>query len=99
MMDYVPKNHYARSPEILAYCQAITRRYNLYELAVFQTAVASTVWHGEEERWDLTTGLGDHMKARFAIGANGTLSKPKLSKIKGMESFKGHPFPYLTPGL
>ena len=91
-MDYVPKNHYAKGPEILAHCQAIARRYNLYELAVFQTTVTSTVWHEEEEMWSLTTDRGDHMKARFVICANGTLSKPKLSKIKGMESFKGHSF-------
>ena len=91
-MDYVPKNHYAKGPEILAHCQAIARRYNLYELAVFQTTVTSTVWHEEEEMWYLTTDRGDHMKARFVICANGTLSKPKLSKIKGMESFEGHSF-------
>ena len=91
-MDYVPKNHYAKGPEILAHCQAIARKYNLYELAVFQTTVTSTVWHEEEEMWYLTTDRGDHMKARFVICANGTLSKPKLSKIKGMESFEGHSF-------
>ena len=91
-MDYVPKNHYARGPEILAHCQAIARKYNLYELAVFQTTVTSTIWSEEEERWYLTTDRGDHMKARFVICANGTLSKPKLSKIKGMESFTGHSF-------
>ena len=91
-MDYIPKNHYARGPEILAHCQAIARKYGLYELAVFQTTVTSTVWHEEEEMWHLTTDRGDRMKARFVICANGTLSKPKLSKIKGMESFKGHSF-------
>ncbi len=91
-MDYVPKNHYARGPEILAHCQAIARKYNLYELAVFQTTVTSTVWHEEEEMWYLTTDRGDHMKARFVICANGTLSKPKLSKIQGMKSFEGHSF-------
>ena len=33
------------------------------------------------------------MRAQFVICANGTLSKPKLSKIQGMESFcKGHSF-------
>ena len=32
------------------------------------------------------------MRARFVICANGTLSKPKLSKIAGMESFAGHSF-------
>ena len=32
------------------------------------------------------------MRARFVICANGTLSKPKLAKIKGLETFKGHSF-------
>ena len=36
-MDYVPTRHYAYGPEIYAHCQAIARKYNLYELAVFQT--------------------------------------------------------------
>jgi cyclohexanone monooxygenase len=91
-MDYVPKDHYAKGPEILAHCQAIAKKYNLYELAVFQTTVTSTVWDEDEELWHLTTDRGDHMKARFVICANGTLSKPKLSKIKGMETFQGHSF-------
>ena len=42
--------------------------------------------------WNIATDRGDRMKARFVICANGTLSKPKLSKIKGMETFKGHSF-------
>ena len=91
-MDYVPKDHYAKGPEILAHCQAIAKKYNLYELAVFQTTVTSTVWDTEEEMWHLTTDRGDHMKARFVICANGTLSKPKLAKISGMESFQGDSF-------
>ena len=91
-MDYVPKDHYAKGPEIYAHCQAIAKRYNLYELAVFQTTVTSTVWDEAEQLWHITTDRGDHMKARFVICANGTLSKPKLARIKGMESFKGHSF-------
>src|SRR6266852_3751605 len=91
-LDYVPRDHYARGPEIFAHCQAIARRYNLYELAIFQTTVTSTIWHEDEQMWHLTTDRGDHLKARFVICANGTLSKPKLSKIKGMETFKGHSF-------
>ena len=39
-----------------------------------------------------STDRGDHIKARFVICANGTLSKPKLSRIRGMESFAGHSF-------
>ena len=91
-MDYVPTDHYAKGPEIFAHCQAIARKYNLYELAVFHTTVTSTVWDEDEQMWHLTTDRGDRMKARFVICANGTLSKPKLAKINGMETFKGHSF-------
>jgi cation diffusion facilitator CzcD-associated flavoprotein CzcO len=91
-MGYVPKNHYAKGDEILAHCQAIARRYGLYDLAVFQTTVTSTEWNDEEEMWHLRTDRGDHMRARFVICANGTLSKPKLAKIRGMEAFAGHAF-------
>ncbi len=91
-MDYVPVNHYSRGPEILGHCQAIANKYDLYDLAVFHTTVTSTVWDEEEQLWHLHTDRGDHMRAQFVICANGTLSKPKLSKIKGMEDFTGHSF-------
>ena len=91
-MDYVPVNHYSRGPEILGHCQAIARKYDLYELAVFQTTVTATVWNEEDEHWHIETDRGDHMRARFVICANGTLSKPKLSRIDGMETFRGHSF-------
>ena len=91
-MDYVPSRLYAKGPEIFAHCQAIARRYDLYDLAVFRTTVVSTTWNDAEKLWVLRTDRGDTMKARFVICANGTLSKPKLSKIAGMETFKGHSF-------
>ena len=91
-MDYVPKDRYAKGGEIFAHCQAIAKRYNLYELAVFQTTVTSTTWNEAEQMWHLVTDRGDHMKARFVICANGTLSKPKLAKINGMQTFKGRSF-------
>lgn len=89
---YVPTRHYAKAPEIFAYCQSIARKYRLYELAIFQTTVTSTIWDEDEQIWRVTTDRGDRLKAKFIICANGTLSKPKLSKIKGMETFKGHSF-------
>lgn len=91
-MDYVPVNHYSRGPEIFGHCQAIARKYNLYDLAVFSTTVTETVWNEEEELWHVKTDRGDDMRARFVICANGTLAKPKLSLIDGMNKFKGHAF-------
>jgi cyclohexanone monooxygenase len=91
-MDYVPRDHYAKGPEIFEHCQAIAKRYDLYDLAVFQTTVTRTEWKADEGRWHITTDRGDHMRARFVICANGTLSKPKLAKIEGMDRFQGHSF-------
>jgi cation diffusion facilitator CzcD-associated flavoprotein CzcO len=91
-MNYVPSSFYAKGPEIFAHCQAIAQRYDLYELAVFRTTVTSTVWDDKEKLWTVGTNRGDTMRARFVICANGTLSKPKLSKIAGMETFGGHCF-------
>ena len=91
-LGYVPQSFFAKGPEIFAHCQAIAREYNLYELAVFQTTVTSTVWDARAKLWRVSTDRGDTLSARFVICANGTLSKPKLSKIDGMETFKGHSF-------
>src|SRR5215469_3755865 len=91
-MGVVPPRLYAKGPEIFAHCQAIAKRYDLYDLAVFRTTVLRTIWSNAERRWVLHTDQGDEMRAKFVICANGTLSKPKLSRIDGMESFAGHSF-------
>jgi len=91
-LDYVPSRRYARAPEIYEHCKRIAKYYDLYDLAVFQTTVTSTVWDNEEKLWHVKTDRGDHMKARFVICANGPMAKPKLSKISGIPSFKGHSF-------
>ncbi len=91
-MGYVPDRYYAGGPEIFAHCQAIARKYDLYDLAVFSTTVMSTTWDAAAKLWRLTTDRGDTLSARFVIVANGTLAKPKLSKIEGMETFAGKSF-------
>jgi cation diffusion facilitator CzcD-associated flavoprotein CzcO len=91
-LDYVPVNHYSRGPEIFSHCQAIAHKYNLYDLAVFNTTVTETRWDESDQLWHVKTDLGDVMRAQFVICANGTLAKPKLSAIAGMESFAGHSF-------
>jgi len=91
-MGKVPGSFFAKGPEIYAHCQEIAKKYDLYDLAIFQTTVTSTHWDEKEKLWRLETDRGDKLTARFVIVANGTLAKPKLSRIKGMETFKGHSF-------
>ena len=89
---YVPTRHYAGGEEIYEYCKMIADRFNLYDLAVFGTTVTSTVWDAESELWNVETDRGDTIKARFVVCANGTLSKPRLAKIDGVENFSGYSF-------
>jgi len=49
--------------------------------------------------WRIGTDRGDTMRAKFVICANGTLSKPKLSKIAGMEDLRRPFVPFLALGL
>ena len=89
---YVPSRHYAGGQEIYEYCKMIAERFDLYDLAVFGTTVTSTVWDEESEMWIVETDQGDTMRARFVVCANGTLSKPRLAKIDGVDQFAGHSF-------
>ncbi|MCH2376710.1 MAG: NAD(P)/FAD-dependent oxidoreductase, partial [Planctomycetes bacterium] len=91
-LGYVPKSFFAKGPEIFAHCQAIAHKYDLYDLAIFQTTVTQTHWDEKEKLWRLSTDRGDKLTAKFVIVANGTLAKPKLTKVKGMESYEGHAF-------
>ena len=98
-MQYVPSKHYAEGPEIFAHCQAIARRYDLYELAVFQTTVTSTVWDEAERQWVVTTDRGDRMTATFVICANGTLAKPRLADHRRDGDVRGDVVPHVAVGL
>jgi cyclohexanone monooxygenase len=91
-MGYIPELKYSFGPEILAYSQAIARRYGLYDEACFQTEVTGMRWDEEARRWIISTNRGDRMRARFAITASGPLNRPKLPGIDGIESFRGHTF-------
>ena len=67
---------------------------------MFGTTVTSTTWDDAAQALEWSrTDRGDEMRARFVICANGTLSKPKLSKIAGMERFRGQVVPLLALGL
>ena len=54
--------------------------------------MTSTTWDEAEQLWHVRTDRGDHMRAQFVVCANGTLTKPKLARIQGMDTFQGHSF-------
>jgi cation diffusion facilitator CzcD-associated flavoprotein CzcO len=91
-LGYMPIEKYSRGPEILAHCQAIAKRYDLYRDACFQTSVSEIRWDADASRWIVATDRGDAIRARFVVLSNGFLHKPKLPGVPGLETFRGHTF-------
>ncbi len=89
---YVPSERYSGASEIQAYLKKLAERYELYDGALFQTVANDLRWNEECKRWIVKTDRQDEIAARFVIICSGLLSNPKLPKIPGIESFKGHSF-------
>ncbi len=91
-LGYIPREKYAKAPEILAHCQRIAQRYDLYRGALFQTQIAELRWDEDAAMWTVSTDRGDRFRAKFVCMANGPLNRPKLPGVPGIESYKGHSF-------
>jgi cation diffusion facilitator CzcD-associated flavoprotein CzcO len=89
---HMPSEKYAHGPEILAHCQRIGRRYDLYERALFHTEVQDIAWDAARSLWLIRTDRGDAFTAQFVGLGTGPLHVPKLPGIAGIESFGGHSF-------
>ena len=89
---YIPTEKYAKAPEIFKYSQILAKHFDLYRGALFQTSVTSATWDEKRCRSIVKTDRGDELAARFLISCNGFLTTPKLPKIPGISSFKGHMF-------
>jgi cyclohexanone monooxygenase len=87
-----PTEKYAHQPEIYAHAQKLGRRYDLYDSALFHTAVTSADWDGEQARWQVRTDRGDRLAARYLVVAVGNIDKVKLPAVPGITSFAGHSF-------
>ncbi|MDA0563829.1 NAD(P)/FAD-dependent oxidoreductase [Streptomonospora sp. S1-112] len=91
-VGYVPKWRYAPGEEIRRHAVAIATTFDLYRDALFHTRVTGLTWDDEAEEWTVETDRGDRMRARFVITSSGTLTRPKLPGIPGIEAFRGHTF-------
>jgi cation diffusion facilitator CzcD-associated flavoprotein CzcO len=91
-MNYVPRTRYALGEEIRQHVDAIARKYDLVDGALFHTRVLESRWDEGRARWILTTDRGDEIRARYVVMAVGILNLVKLPVIPGMETFRGKAF-------
>jgi len=83
-------HRYAKQPEILAYINHVTDRFDLRRDMQFKTRMTSTVFAEGKRRWQIATDCGDRVSAQFCVMATGCLSAPKPIEYPGPESFKGN---------
>ncbi|MEO6084683.1 MAG: NAD(P)/FAD-dependent oxidoreductase [Umezawaea sp.] len=91
-LGYVPRWRYAPGEEIRQHSQAIAEHFDLYRDTCFQTRVTGLRWDDDAAEWIVSTNRGDRMRARYVVVSSGTLSRPKLPGIPGIETFAGHTF-------
>jgi len=88
----MPVEKYSKAPEIFAHARAIGNKYDLYDGALFQTFVNRLEWDEARARWIVSTNRGDRLSARYVVLTNGSLDRPKLPRMPGLGSFRGHSF-------
>ncbi|WP_304108673.1 NAD(P)/FAD-dependent oxidoreductase [Mycolicibacterium bacteremicum] len=91
-MNYIPSERYAHAPEIRNHLQAIARHYDLYRNALLHTTVTGMTWDDAATHWHITTDRGDHLTANLVAVSPGSLTRPKLPGIPGINEFAGHTF-------
>ncbi|GAQ65086.1 flavin-containing monooxygenase [Streptomyces scabiei] len=91
-LGYVPRWKYAPGEEIRQHTRAIGRHFDLYRDACFQTVATELRWDDTESEWIVATDRGDRIRARYVVVSSGTLSRPKLPGIPGIDTFEGHTF-------
>ncbi len=91
-MDYIPTRRYAFGDELREHFEAIARKFDLLDDALFHTGVETTEWDEDSARWIIRTDRGDVITAHHVVMAVGILNLMKLPAIPGMESFKGKSF-------
>ncbi|BBY96849.1 flavin-containing monooxygenase [Mycolicibacterium fallax] len=91
-LNYLPTERYAHGTEIRTHLQNAARHYRLYDNALLQTTVTGLRWDDAAAVWVVSTNRGDEFTANLVTISPGSLSRPKLPGIPGINEFAGHTF-------
>lgn len=89
LRTYPWDSHYVYQPEILAYLQHVTDKYDLRRHMQFNTELTSAEWDDSVKRWTVTTSTGTIFKVRYLVSALGLLSRQNLPNFEGINDFGG----------
>jgi len=80
---------YAAQPELRAYLNHVTDRFDLRRLILFNTALKSARWQPEAARYQVETATGKQFTCRFLVMATGNLSAARAPDFPGLKDFTG----------
>ncbi len=80
---------YAAQPELQRYAEYVTDKFNLRPHIQFDARIVTAIFDEDTHRWELTTGQGERISARFCIMATGLLSAPNRPRFEGADTFRG----------
>ncbi|OQU96357.1 hypothetical protein CLAIMM_02451 [Cladophialophora immunda] len=97
---YVPKHRYSYGQELRAHAELIAAKYKLEQRALFGSSVQSARWDDSAAEWiyDVTRQTPTQpeqtltLRSDYFLLASGLLNRPKLPRLQGLDSFKGHVF-------
>ncbi|WP_295678633.1 NAD(P)/FAD-dependent oxidoreductase [uncultured Nevskia sp.] len=87
--DWKWSTRMARQPEILAYLNHVTDRFDLRRDIHFSTRVSAAHFDDSSQLWAIRTDQGDSISARHCVMATGCLSTPTPIAYPGADRFKG----------
>ena len=85
---------YATQPEILRYLNHVADRFNVRRHYRFNENLTTATWDENSHLWEVTTESQTTLRGRWLVMATGSLSKPVLPNIPGLDTFAGET--YLT---
>ncbi|KAH6698523.1 flavin-binding monooxygenase-like family protein [Leptodontidium sp. MPI-SDFR-AT-0119] len=98
---YIPKHRYSYGPELREYAELVAKQWDLQQRAAFGSTVKETTWNETSSEWETTItrqlpGNSDvqtfKVRSDFFILSSGILNRPKLARLDGITSYKGHLF-------
>lgn len=89
---------YAYGSDIRLACEAMADKFQLRDKTFFGRVVKGLTWDDKNSQWTIATeaegNIEGHktldIKADFVLMGPGLADRPKLPKLTGMDSFKGH---------
>ena len=98
--SFEPADHwteyFSQHPELREYFDRVMRKRGIDEFCRFDTEVISATFDEGTERWAVEVrnhdGSTETLDAQFVISAVGSLNRPRMPEIPGMDDFEGPSF-------